>query len=91
MREKPAKPATSGKCYSHAKILEEVNEKSKEKLSKNILQDEDGNIPLQQQAGYKFSELASKLISRSFAYHSLLIEKGPSNDLLDKYKSPRLP
>ena len=36
------------KAKACAKILEEINEESKEKLSNNILQAEDGNVPLQE-------------------------------------------
>ena len=36
------------KAKDCAKILEEINEESKEKLSNNILQAEDGNVPLQE-------------------------------------------
>ena len=69
----------AAKSKAHAKILEKLNEESQEELSKNILQAEDGNIPLEQQAGHKYSELASKLTSQSSAYHSLQADNRPSN------------
>ena len=62
----------------------------KKKLSKSFLQAEDGNIPLQQQKGYEYSGLDSKLTSQSSACHSLLIDNRSSNDLSDEYRSPRL-
>ena len=48
------------------------------------------NIPLQQQKGYEYSGLDSKLTSQSSACHSLLIDNRSSNDLSDEYRSPRL-
>ena len=45
---------------------------------------------MQQQKGYKYSELATKLTSQSSAYHSLPKDNRPSNDLSDEYRSPRL-
>ena len=61
------------KAKDCAKILEEINEESKEKLSNNILQAEDGNVPLQEQKRYEFSKLVNKLASQSSTYHSLLV------------------
>ena len=80
----------AAKAKARAKILEELNAKGKEKVSKNFLHAEDGNIPLQQQKGYEYSELATKLTTQSSTYHSLLVDIRPSNDLSDEYRSPRL-
>ena len=64
---------TVAKAKAHAKILEELNEESKEKVSKNFLHAEDGNIPLQQQKEYEYSELATKLTSQG-ALHIIVYQ-----------------
>ena len=64
---------TVAKAKAHAKILEELNEESKEKVSKNFLHAEDGNIPLQQQKEYEYSELATKLTSHG-ALHIIVYQ-----------------
>ena len=78
------------KAKGPPKILEELNKEGKEKVSKTFLYAEDGNIPLQQQKEYDYSELATKLTSQSPELYSLVVDNRPSNDLSDECRSPRL-